>query len=133
MVSNVNVLRPAVLDIIAAESNGTAIVTIQGNLIEDKVVVSSAWAVSAMTVSFGYQRPQLMVLLRYQKTRLRVSMCFLLKNRTISAQDWKSIAKPDQRALFSKKSNNEASKVKDSKFKDNLTNDQKYKSRKKEN
>nr|GEX21343.1 hypothetical protein [Tanacetum cinerariifolium] len=39
MVSNVNVLGPGVLDIIAAESNGTAIVTIQGNLIEDKVVV----------------------------------------------------------------------------------------------
>nr|GFD43952.1 hypothetical protein [Tanacetum cinerariifolium] len=33
-------LGPGVLDIIAAESNGTAIVTIQGNLIEDKVVVS---------------------------------------------------------------------------------------------
>nr|GEX21142.1 hypothetical protein [Tanacetum cinerariifolium] len=39
MVSNVNVLGPRVLDIIAAESNGTAIVTIQGNLIEDKAVV----------------------------------------------------------------------------------------------
>nr|GEY59768.1 retrovirus-related Pol polyprotein from transposon TNT 1-94 [Tanacetum cinerariifolium] len=46
---------PGVLDIIAAESNGTAIVTIQGNLIEDKAI-----AVSAMAVSFGYQRPQLM-------------------------------------------------------------------------
>nr|GFC67844.1 hypothetical protein [Tanacetum cinerariifolium] len=39
MVSNVNVLRPEVLDIIAAESNGTAIVTIQRNLIEDKAIV----------------------------------------------------------------------------------------------
>ncbi|GJT23290.1 hypothetical protein Tco_0893227 [Tanacetum coccineum] len=39
MVSNVNVLDPGVLDIIAAESNGTAIVTIQGNLIEDKAIV----------------------------------------------------------------------------------------------
>nr|GEZ73157.1 hypothetical protein [Tanacetum cinerariifolium] len=39
MVSNVNVLGPGLLDIIVAESNGTAIVTIQGNLIEDKVVV----------------------------------------------------------------------------------------------
>nr|GEV71961.1 hypothetical protein [Tanacetum cinerariifolium] len=54
MVSNVNVLGPGVLDIIAAESNGTAIVTIQGNLIEDKVIFSLP-AVSAMTVSFGYQ------------------------------------------------------------------------------
>nr|GEY44329.1 retrovirus-related Pol polyprotein from transposon TNT 1-94 [Tanacetum cinerariifolium] len=39
MASNVNVLGPGVLDIIAAESNGTAIITIQGNLIEDKAVV----------------------------------------------------------------------------------------------
>nr|GEV65591.1 retrovirus-related Pol polyprotein from transposon TNT 1-94 [Tanacetum cinerariifolium] len=39
MVSNVNVLRPGVPDIIAAESNGTVIVTIQGNFIEDKAVV----------------------------------------------------------------------------------------------
>ncbi|GJQ99722.1 hypothetical protein Tco_0522707 [Tanacetum coccineum] len=39
MVSNVNVLGPRVLDIIAAERNATAIVTIQGNLIEDKTVV----------------------------------------------------------------------------------------------
>nr|GEZ44034.1 integrase, catalytic region, zinc finger, CCHC-type, peptidase aspartic, catalytic [Tanacetum cinerariifolium] len=39
MVSNVNVLRPGVLDIIAAESNGIKIVTIQGNLVEVKVVV----------------------------------------------------------------------------------------------
>ncbi|GJS00679.1 hypothetical protein Tco_0317187 [Tanacetum coccineum] len=44
MVSYVNVLGPGVLDIIAAESNGTAIVTIQGNLIEDKAVVSVATA-----------------------------------------------------------------------------------------
>nr|GEV30790.1 hypothetical protein [Tanacetum cinerariifolium] len=67
MVSNVNVLGPGVLDIIAAESNDTAIVTIQRNLIEDKV------AVSATAVYFGYQRPQLMVPLRYQKTRLSTS------------------------------------------------------------
>ncbi|GKD64162.1 hypothetical protein Tco_1306270, partial [Tanacetum coccineum] len=39
MVSYVNVLGPGVLDIIAAESNGIAIVTIQGNLIECKAVV----------------------------------------------------------------------------------------------
>nr|GFA86059.1 hypothetical protein [Tanacetum cinerariifolium] len=39
VVSNVNVLGPGVLDIIAAKSNGTAIVIIQGNLIEDKAVV----------------------------------------------------------------------------------------------
>nr|GEZ45429.1 hypothetical protein [Tanacetum cinerariifolium] len=38
MVSNVNVLGPGVFDIIAAESNATAIVIIQGNLIEDKVI-----------------------------------------------------------------------------------------------
>nr|GFA69985.1 hypothetical protein [Tanacetum cinerariifolium] len=36
MVPNVNVLRPGVLDIIVVERNGTAIVTIQGNLIEVK-------------------------------------------------------------------------------------------------
>nr|GEW37685.1 hypothetical protein [Tanacetum cinerariifolium] len=42
MVSNVNVLGPGVPDIIAAESNGIAIVTIQGNLIEDKAVVISS-------------------------------------------------------------------------------------------
>nr|GEW11913.1 integrase, catalytic region, zinc finger, CCHC-type, peptidase aspartic, catalytic [Tanacetum cinerariifolium] len=40
MVSNVNVLGPGVLDIITAESNGTTIVTIQGNLVEVKAVVS---------------------------------------------------------------------------------------------
>ncbi|GJR04295.1 hypothetical protein Tco_0527279 [Tanacetum coccineum] len=39
VVSYVNVLGSGVLDIIAAESNGTASVTIQGNLIEDKAVV----------------------------------------------------------------------------------------------
>nr|GEU85059.1 hypothetical protein [Tanacetum cinerariifolium] len=39
MVSNVNVLGPGVLDVIAAESNGTEIVTIQWNLIEDKAVI----------------------------------------------------------------------------------------------
>ncbi|GKE55295.1 hypothetical protein Tco_1494480, partial [Tanacetum coccineum] len=39
VVSYVNVLGVGVLDIIAAESNGTAIVTIQGNLVEDKAVV----------------------------------------------------------------------------------------------
>ncbi|GJR45770.1 hypothetical protein Tco_1313873, partial [Tanacetum coccineum] len=39
MVSNVNVLGPGVLDIIATERNGTVIVTIQGNLIEDKAIV----------------------------------------------------------------------------------------------
>nr|GEZ34340.1 uncharacterized mitochondrial protein AtMg00810-like [Tanacetum cinerariifolium] len=39
MVSNVNVLGPRVLDVIAAESNGTTIVIIQGNLVEVKAVV----------------------------------------------------------------------------------------------
>nr|GFA43102.1 hypothetical protein [Tanacetum cinerariifolium] len=67
MVSNVNVLGPGVLDIIAAESNGTTIITIQENLVEVKA------AVSVMAVSFGYQRPQLMVPLRYQKTLLSAS------------------------------------------------------------
>ncbi|GJT10134.1 hypothetical protein Tco_0857176 [Tanacetum coccineum] len=38
MVSDVNVLGPGVLDIVAAESNSTAVVTIQGNLIEGKTV-----------------------------------------------------------------------------------------------
>ncbi|GJU18181.1 E-beta-farnesene synthase [Tanacetum coccineum] len=38
MVSNINVLGSGVLDIIVAERNGTAIVIIQGNLIEDKAV-----------------------------------------------------------------------------------------------
>ncbi|GJU49682.1 hypothetical protein Tco_1219237 [Tanacetum coccineum] len=42
MVSNINVLGPGVLDIIVAERNGTAIVIIQGNLIEDKAVVHQA-------------------------------------------------------------------------------------------
>nr|GEX37831.1 copia protein [Tanacetum cinerariifolium] len=40
MVSNVNVLGPGVLDIVAAESNGTTIVTIQENLVKVKAVVS---------------------------------------------------------------------------------------------
>nr|GEY66872.1 hypothetical protein [Tanacetum cinerariifolium] len=79
MVLNVNVLRPGVLDIIAAESNGTMIVTIQGNLVEVKVIVS----VSAMAVSFGYQRPQLMVPLRYRKTRLSGSRVGRGKNDII--------------------------------------------------
>ncbi|GJU14656.1 hypothetical protein Tco_1142622 [Tanacetum coccineum] len=39
MASYVNVLGSGVLDIIVAKSNDTAIVTIQGNLIEDKAVV----------------------------------------------------------------------------------------------
>nr|GFA21508.1 hypothetical protein [Tanacetum cinerariifolium] len=39
MVLNVNMLGPRVLDVIAAESNGTTIVTIQGNLVEVKAVV----------------------------------------------------------------------------------------------
>nr|GEV59207.1 retrovirus-related Pol polyprotein from transposon TNT 1-94 [Tanacetum cinerariifolium] len=39
MVSNVNVLGPRVLDVVAAESNGTTIVTIQGNLVEVKAIV----------------------------------------------------------------------------------------------
>nr|GFA06456.1 hypothetical protein [Tanacetum cinerariifolium] len=39
MVSNVDVLGPGVLYIIASESNGTAIVTTQGNLIEHKALV----------------------------------------------------------------------------------------------
>nr|GEX00520.1 hypothetical protein [Tanacetum cinerariifolium] len=45
MVSYVNVLRLEVLDIIAAESNGTAIITIQGNFIESKAIACSgpAW------------------------------------------------------------------------------------------
>ncbi|GKA40130.1 hypothetical protein Tco_0732723 [Tanacetum coccineum] len=55
MVSNVNVLGPGVLDIIAAERNGTAIVTIQGNLIEDKAVVSvMSSASSAVTYTSVY-------------------------------------------------------------------------------
>nr|GEV27617.1 retrovirus-related Pol polyprotein from transposon TNT 1-94 [Tanacetum cinerariifolium] len=37
--SNVNVLGPGVLDVIATESNGTTIVTVQGNLVEVKVIV----------------------------------------------------------------------------------------------
>ncbi|GJS30247.1 putative ribonuclease H-like domain-containing protein, partial [Tanacetum coccineum] len=41
MVSDVNVLGPGVLDIVAAESNSTAVVTIQGNLIEGKTVVGA--------------------------------------------------------------------------------------------
>nr|GFD05143.1 hypothetical protein [Tanacetum cinerariifolium] len=39
MMAIVNVLGLGVLDIIAAESNGTTIVIIQGNLVEVKVVV----------------------------------------------------------------------------------------------
>nr|GEX48839.1 hypothetical protein [Tanacetum cinerariifolium] len=39
MVSYVNVLGPGVLDIIRVKSNGTAIITIEGNLIEGKAVV----------------------------------------------------------------------------------------------
>nr|GEV84249.1 putative ribonuclease H-like domain-containing protein [Tanacetum cinerariifolium] len=39
MVSNVNVLGPGVLDIVAAKSCGTTIVTIQGNLVEVKAIV----------------------------------------------------------------------------------------------
>nr|GFA74352.1 hypothetical protein [Tanacetum cinerariifolium] len=39
MVLYVNVLRSGVLDTIAAESNGTTVITIQGYLVEDKTVV----------------------------------------------------------------------------------------------
>ncbi|GJY20244.1 hypothetical protein Tco_0392810 [Tanacetum coccineum] len=39
IVSDVNVLGPGVLDIVAAESNSTVVVTIHGNLIEGKTVV----------------------------------------------------------------------------------------------
>ncbi|GJX16208.1 hypothetical protein Tco_0217040 [Tanacetum coccineum] len=39
MVSYVNVLGPGVLDIVAAESDGIAVIAIQGNLIEGKIVV----------------------------------------------------------------------------------------------
>nr|GFA61071.1 hypothetical protein [Tanacetum cinerariifolium] len=51
MVSNVNVLGPEVLDIIATESNGTVIVTIQGSLIEDKVVVSDLFIAKELSTS----------------------------------------------------------------------------------
>nr|GEZ02237.1 hypothetical protein [Tanacetum cinerariifolium] len=39
--ANVNVLRPRVLDVIATQSNGTTIITIQGNLVEVKAIVNS--------------------------------------------------------------------------------------------
>ncbi|GKC75788.1 hypothetical protein Tco_1126562, partial [Tanacetum coccineum] len=39
MVSDVNMLGPGVLDIVAAESNSTAVITIQGNLLEGKTIV----------------------------------------------------------------------------------------------
>ncbi|GJX56071.1 hypothetical protein Tco_0285968, partial [Tanacetum coccineum] len=48
MVSYVNVLGPRVLDIIAAKSNGTAIVTVHGNLIEGKAVVSSVVEIAVL-------------------------------------------------------------------------------------
>ncbi|GJT57906.1 hypothetical protein Tco_0992960 [Tanacetum coccineum] len=44
MVSNVNVLGPGVLDIVAAERNNTAVVTIHGNLIEGKTVITGSGA-----------------------------------------------------------------------------------------
>nr|GEX55176.1 hypothetical protein [Tanacetum cinerariifolium] len=43
----------------------------------DNSSTESTYAVSAMAVSFEYQRPQLMVPLRYQKTRLSASRCQL--------------------------------------------------------
>nr|GEW15311.1 hypothetical protein [Tanacetum cinerariifolium] len=41
MVANVNVLGPRVLDVIATHSNGTTIITIQGNLVEVKAIISN--------------------------------------------------------------------------------------------
>nr|GEW83033.1 hypothetical protein [Tanacetum cinerariifolium] len=52
MVSNVNVLGPGVLDIVAAERNGTTIVTIQGNLVEVKTVVSDQFIAKELS-TFG--------------------------------------------------------------------------------
>nr|GEX14899.1 reverse transcriptase domain-containing protein [Tanacetum cinerariifolium] len=67
MVSNVNVLGPGVLEIIAAESNGTTIVTIQGNLVEGKAVVPapillmpgpiSLWLVPNLAPAIPYVLP----------------------------------------------------------------------------
>nr|GEX30532.1 hypothetical protein [Tanacetum cinerariifolium] len=53
MVSNVNVLGPGVLDIIAAKSNGTTIITIQENLVEVKAVVSDQFITKELS-TFGH-------------------------------------------------------------------------------
>nr|GEU36761.1 zinc finger, CCHC-type [Tanacetum cinerariifolium] len=55
---DVDVFRPRVLDIVVAESYGTFLSKYRG---------------TAIAVSFGYQRPMLMVPWRYRKTRLTAS------------------------------------------------------------
>ncbi|GKA74640.1 hypothetical protein Tco_0780942 [Tanacetum coccineum] len=86
MMSDVDVFRPGVLDVVVAEGYGTLVVIVQRDVIElaharlllrcpDNLAMICvyAYAVSAMAVSFGYQRPILMVPWRYRKTRLTAS------------------------------------------------------------
>nr|GEZ34883.1 histone deacetylase 14 [Tanacetum cinerariifolium] len=51
VMTNVNVLRPGVLDVIATQSNGTAIITIQGNLVEVKAIVSNQFIAKELSTS----------------------------------------------------------------------------------
>ncbi|GJX84760.1 hypothetical protein Tco_0335534 [Tanacetum coccineum] len=74
MMSDVDVFRPEVLNIVAAEGYGTLVVTVQRDAIcPENLHDLSAYAVSAMAMSFGYQRTILMVPWRYRKTRLTAS------------------------------------------------------------
>ena len=40
VMSDINALRSGVLDVVAAKRNGTFVITLHHNLVEDKVVVS---------------------------------------------------------------------------------------------
>nr|GEX61683.1 hypothetical protein [Tanacetum cinerariifolium] len=51
---NVNVLGPGMLDVIAAQSNGTTIITIQGNLVEVKAIVNAR--LSKFKADFKHQQ-----------------------------------------------------------------------------
>ncbi|GJY91723.1 hypothetical protein Tco_0507505 [Tanacetum coccineum] len=87
MMSDVDVFRPGVLNIVAAKSYGTLVVTVQRDAIGMSMpdvtlrrvlttamsAVSAYSLVSAIAAVFGYQRPILMVPWRYRKTRLTAS------------------------------------------------------------
>nr|GEX04970.1 putative ribonuclease H-like domain-containing protein [Tanacetum cinerariifolium] len=51
VMANVNVLGPRVLDVIATQSNGTRIITIQGNLVEVKAIVSDQFITKELSTS----------------------------------------------------------------------------------
>nr|GEY51668.1 hypothetical protein [Tanacetum cinerariifolium] len=51
MMANVNVLGPGVLDVIVTQSNGTTIITIQGNLVEVKTIVFNQFIAKELSTS----------------------------------------------------------------------------------